>query len=99
MWDKTDNGALMVSVAKDNRARLTDAKTGADIATLPGLAKTAAFSPDGQQIVVMLNDGTGRVYTVFATFEDIAAEIKATLPRKLTRDQLYKYIILPDAAE
>ncbi|MBT5667769.1 MAG: hypothetical protein HOJ06_20690, partial [Rhodospirillaceae bacterium] len=91
LWSRTDNGVFTVSVSNDGRARLTDATTGADIATLPGPAKTAAFSPDGQRIVVMASDGTGRVYAVFNTLETLAATLKATMPRKLTRDQLYKY--------
>jgi WD40 repeat protein len=99
LWSDTTNGQYDVSVGPDHRARLTDAKTGADIAILPGRAKTAAFSPDGQQLATIAEDGTAQVHTVFKSLDDLATALKSTMPRKFTRDQWYKYIILSDVAD
>ena len=99
LWSDTTNGQYVVSIWPGGRAHLADAKTGAEIAILPGPAKTAAFSPDGQQLATIDEDGTAQVHTLFKTLDALAAALNSTLPRKLTRDQWYKYIVLPDAGD
>ena len=99
LWTKTTNGRLSVSVYPDGAARIVDASSGADIATLPGPAKHAAFSPDGDYIVVIAPDDTARLYQAFNTLDDLASAIKPVLPRTLTRTERLKFIILPNAGD
>ena len=99
LWTKSTNGRLSVSIYPDGAARVVDAASGADIATLPGLAKHAAFSPDGETIIVIAPDDSARLYQAFNTLDDLATAIKPALPRKLTRADRLKFIILPNAGD
>ncbi|MCZ8048580.1 MAG: AAA-like domain-containing protein [Microcystis sp. LE19-41.2A] len=61
------DGKRIVTASEDNTARVWDAETGREIASLNGHQKaviTAAFSPDGKRIVTASSDGTVRVWPV-----------------------------------
>ncbi|NCR87645.1 MAG: hypothetical protein GPI90_25065, partial [Microcystis aeruginosa K13-05] len=61
------DGKRIVTASWDNTARVWDAETGREIASLNGHQKaviTAAFSPDGKRIVTASSDGTVRVWPV-----------------------------------
>jgi WD40 repeat protein len=69
----SSNGAVIITVDFDGRARLWDASTGRQVATLPvrhgksdGLAgvTSAALSSDGRYAALGVLDGTAHVYSV-----------------------------------
>ncbi len=59
------DGKRIVTASEDKTARVWDAETGREIASLNGhqsSVRTAAFSPDGKRIVTASEDKTGRVW-------------------------------------
>ena len=69
------DGKRVVTASDDNTARVWDAETGREIATLEGhdgSVLTAAFSPDGKRVVTASYDNTARVWDA-ETGREIAA--------------------------
>jgi len=68
------NGTRIVTASDDNTARIWDAATGKEIASLAGHEDTvysAAFSPDGTRVVTAAEDKTARIWDA-ATGKEIA---------------------------
>ena len=59
------DGERVVTASDDNTARLWDAETGREVATLKGHdgpVYSAAFSPDGKRVVTASYDKTARLW-------------------------------------
>ena len=59
------DGSRVVTASLDHTARVWNAETGAEVATLSGHGDwvwTAAFSPDGSRVVTASEDRTARVW-------------------------------------
>lgn len=59
------DGSMLLSASQDRTARLWDAKTGANLATLrghSGYVVSAGFSPDEKWILTASTDGTARIW-------------------------------------
>ena len=68
------DGSLVVTISRDDTARIWDALTGREIAVLEGherWVQAAAFSPDGARLVTASWDSTARIWDV-TTGEAIA---------------------------
>jgi WD40 repeat protein len=59
------DGTRIVTASRDRTARVWDARTGVQLATLfghGGIVYSAAFSPDGTRIVTASDDKTTRIW-------------------------------------
>ena len=59
------DGERVVTASGDGTARIWDAESGAQLATLrghEGCVNSAAFSPDGERVVTASDDGTARIW-------------------------------------
>ena len=59
------DGTKILTVANET-ARIWDADSGTEIATLPGSTRNALFSRDGQQVLTANNDGKARLWDAAA---------------------------------
>jgi WD40 repeat protein len=82
------DGKLVVTASEDNTARLWDARTGKEVATLKGLYRggAATFSPDGRQVLTVVNEA--RLWPV-----DVLAAALPHRPRKLTQAEQERFEI------
>jgi WD40 repeat protein len=87
-----------VTASDDKTARVWDAETGKTTAVLAGHAGpvwSAAFSPDGQQVVTASDDTTARIWRVFSTPQALVDHAKAVVPRCLTPTQRERAFLDP----
>lgn len=76
-------------IVKDDTARLWD-EEGQSLVVLEGhadLVRSAAYSPDGSQVVTVSNDGTARVWRVFPDVESMLTEAEKRLLSLLSLDE------------
>ena len=84
------DGGRLVTASADGAVRLWDGAGAVQIAVLRrrnGGIISAQFSPEGDRIAIRSDDGVTRRYTIFPTLGKLAAHLKTTLPRQLSRQQ------------
>jgi len=98
------DGQWLVTASADGTARLWDANTGVERATLRPVRATAAqevikqvaFSPDGQQIATL--GSTGIVHLWAANWEGLLELARDRSPRQLTSEECLRYLRLTPSA-
>jgi WD40 repeat protein len=91
---------LIVTASADNTARVWNAQTGEEIATLmdhKGPVLAALFSLDGKSVITASEDYGMRIYPreAFAPFEELRASISQQVARELTPNEREKYFTEP----
>jgi tetratricopeptide (TPR) repeat protein len=91
------NGARILT-AGESGARLWDARSLQEVVRLDHAGARvlgAAFSPDGHWVATGSTDGIARVFSVFATTEDLIEVAKSRVPRCLTSKQRDSSFLAP----
>ncbi len=92
----TPDGARIVTGSADNTARVWDAKTFAELATLEGHTRgvtSVTVTPDGARIVTASYDNTARVWELFPWGQPLVADAQRVAPRCLTFEQRQRYYL------
>jgi WD40 repeat protein len=93
------DGRRVVTASDDGTARLWDAETGKELATLAGhetSVTSATFNPDGRRVVTASNDKTSGLWEVFPTTQSLVDRAKAIVLRCLTPEQRSSFYLSPD---
>lgn len=83
-------GPIAVTVDAQGVGRLVETGTEKVLAELPGRLdgpRAAVVDALGSKLATVGGDGVVRLYRVFSTLADLAAHLRAVLPRELTRYQ------------
>ena len=86
----------MVTVSGDGTACLWNINIGKQIAVLADHTSGvnhAAFSSDGQKLLLAYADGTAHLYRIFLSTQDLIDYARAIVPRELTSEQRKQFFL------
>lgn len=90
------DGRLIAMVSEDGDARIYDAETGLELATLaaPGFVTHARFGHDGERLVTASDDASVRIWRIPPTGEKLNRYARSILPRGLSSAERERFFIV-----
>lgn len=92
------DGSLVATGSYDNTVRIWDADSGEERIVIRSHSEpisSVAFSNDGRRLITASRDETVAIWPVYRSVEDLVAEAKRRLPRRLTDEQRRRFFLQP----